>query len=70
MSSNAILTNVMNDVEKNDALRKKTFDFKIETLTRLNRLLVIEFKASRQFDFKSYEEIVFEREMFATFDNA
>ena len=70
MSSNAILTNVINDVEKNETLRKKTFDFQIETFTRFDRFLVIKFKLSRQFDFKSYKEIVFERETFATFNNA
>ena len=66
MSSNAILTNVMNDVEKNDALKKKTFDFKIETFTRHDRLLVIDFKTHRQQKFESYEKLVFEREAFAT----
>ena len=70
MSSNVIFTNVMNDVEKHDALKKKTFDFKIETFTRFDRLFVIKFKVSRQFDFKLYEEIVFERETFTIFDNA
>ena len=63
-------SHIMNDVEKNNALRKKTFDFKIETFIRLDRLLVIKFKTSRQFNFKSYEKIIFERETFATFDNA
>ena len=70
MSSNAIFTNVMNDVEKNNALRKKTFDFKVETFTRHDRLLVIDFKTHRQQKFESYEKLVFERETFANFEYA
>ena len=60
----------MNDVEKNDVLRKKTFNFKIEIFTRLDRFLVIKFKTFHQFNFKSYEKIVFEREAFIIIDNA
>ena len=70
MLSNAIFTNVMNDVEKNDALRKETFDLKVETLTRHDCLLVIDFKTHRQQKFESYEKLVLERETLATFECA
>ena len=70
MFSNAIFTSVMNNVEKNDTLKKRTFHFKIEILTRFDRFLVIDFKIHDQQKFESYEKFVLERETFATFECA
>ena len=65
ISKNAIFTNVMNDVRKNDALKKKTTKIIIVTFALHNRFFVIEFKSNRQQSFESYNKYVFERKMFA-----
>ena len=68
MTKNAIFTNVIDDVKKNDALKKKTTKIIIVAFAKQRRFFVIAFKSIRQRRFDSYEKYVFERKMFAIFE--